>query len=154
MDPDKDVEITVADGTLRIRAKRREEHKEPHHSEFRYGSFTRSVALPERADTEHVTASYDKGALEYDKGVLEVSVPVPEAKPKGRRIEITKASRLRRASQPPDRRAVRSGRWRRPGPFEGPAAPFLMPASRQAGRSALCGACRDDAWQGRWAGAG
>jgi HSP20 family protein len=85
VDPDKDVEITVADGTLTIRAERREEHKEPHRSEFRYGSFTRSVALPERADTEHITAS-------YDKGVLEVSVPVLEAKPKGRRIEITKAS--------------------------------------------------------------
>jgi HSP20 family protein len=85
VDPDKDVEITVADGTLTINAERREEHKEPHHSEFCYGSFTRSVALPQRADTEHVTAS-------YDKGVLEVSVPVPEAKPEGRRIEITKAS--------------------------------------------------------------
>ena len=84
VDPDKDVEITVADGTLTIRAERREEHKEPHHSEFRYGSFTRSVTLPQRADTEHITAS-------YNKGVLEVSVPVPETKPEGRRIEITMA---------------------------------------------------------------
>jgi HSP20 family protein len=85
VDPEKDVEITVADGTLTIHAERREEHKEPHHSEFRYGSFTRSVTLPQRADTEHITAS-------YNKGVLEVSVPVPETKPEGRRIEITKAS--------------------------------------------------------------
>lgn len=85
MDPDKDVEITVEDGTLTIHAERREEQKEPHRSEFRYGSFTRSVALPERADTEHITAT-------YDKGILEVSVPVPEAKPEGRRIAITKGS--------------------------------------------------------------
>ena len=85
MDPDKDVEITVEDGTLTIHAERREEHKEPHRSEFRYGSFTRSVTLPEHADTEHVTAT-------YDKGILEVSVPVPEAKPEGRRIAITKGS--------------------------------------------------------------
>ena len=85
MDPDKDVEITVEDGTLTIHAERREEHKEPHRSEFRYGSFTRSVALPEHADTGHITAT-------YDKGILEVSVPVPEAKPEGRRIAITKGS--------------------------------------------------------------
>ena len=47
--------------------------------------FTRSVVLPERADTEHVTAT-------YDKGILEVSVPVPETEPQGRRIAITTPS--------------------------------------------------------------
>ena len=85
MDPEKDIEITVDAGTLTIRAERREETKEAHRSEFRYGSFTRSVVLPDRADTEHITAA-------YDKGILEVSVPVPEAKAEGRRIAITKAS--------------------------------------------------------------
>lgn len=83
MDPDKDVEITVDDGRLTIHAERREEHKEPHHSEFHYGSFTRSVPLPARADTEHITAT-------CDKGILEVSIPMPEATPGGRRIQITK----------------------------------------------------------------
>jgi HSP20 family molecular chaperone IbpA len=85
MDPDKDIEITVEGGTLMIRAERREEQQEAHRSEFRYGSFTRSVALPDRADTEHISAT-------YDKGILEVSVPVPEAKAEGRRIAVTKAS--------------------------------------------------------------
>jgi len=85
MDPEKDIEITVDDGTLTIHAERREETKEAHRSEFRYGSFTRSVVFPDRADTEHITAT-------YDKGILEVSVPVPQAKAEGRRIEITKAS--------------------------------------------------------------
>jgi HSP20 family protein len=85
MDPDKDVEITVEDRTLTIHAERREEHKEPHRSEFRYGSFTRSVVLPQHADTEHITAT-------YDNGILEVSVPMPESKPEGRRIAITKSS--------------------------------------------------------------
>ena len=85
VDPGKDTEITVEDGTLTIHAERREEHKEPHRSEFRYGSFTRSVVLPGRADTEHVTAT-------YDKGILEVSVPVPETEPQGRRIAITTPS--------------------------------------------------------------
>lgn len=110
VDPEKDIEITVADRTLTIRAERREEHKEPHRSEFRYGSFSRAVALPERADTEHITAS-------YDKGVLEVSVPVPEPKPKGRRIEITKASGLKGTPGTASaRRAVSSGQ-RRPSPL-------------------------------------
>jgi HSP20 family molecular chaperone IbpA len=85
MDPDKDIEITVEGGTLMIRAERREEQQEAHRSEFRYGSFSRSVALPDRADTEHISAT-------YDKGILEVSVPVPEAKAEGRRIAVTKAS--------------------------------------------------------------
>jgi len=85
MDPQNDIEITVEGGTLTIHAERREEQKEAHRSEFRYGSFTRSVALPERADAAHITAT-------YDKGILEVSVPVPEAKPAGRRVEITKES--------------------------------------------------------------
>ena len=85
MNPEKDIEITVDNGTLTIHAERREETKEAHRSEFRYGSFTRSVVFPDRADTEHITAT-------YDKGILEVSVPVPEAKAEGRRIAITKAS--------------------------------------------------------------
>ena len=84
MDPDNDIEITVENRTLTIHAERREEHKEAHRSEFRYGSFTRSVTLPDQADTEHITAT-------YDKGILEVSVPVPEEKAEGRQIAITKA---------------------------------------------------------------
>ena len=61
IDPDKDVEITVEGTTLAIRAERREEHTEPHRCKFRYGSLVRSVTLPAGADTEHITASYNKG---------------------------------------------------------------------------------------------
>ena len=83
LDPDQDIEVTVDDGTLMIHAERREEDKKPHRSEFRYGSLTRSVRLPAKADAKHVTAR-------YEKGILEVSVPVPEAKPEGRRVAIEK----------------------------------------------------------------
>ncbi len=83
LDPEKDIEVTVEAGTLTIRAERREEHEEPHRSEFRYGSLTRSVTLPAGADAEKITAS-------YDKGILEVTVPFSEAKTQGRRVEITK----------------------------------------------------------------
>ena len=84
LDPEKDVEVSVEGGTLTIHAERREEHKEPHHCEFRYGSFTRSVSLPEGADTEHITAG-------YAKGILRVTVPVPKATSEARRIEISRA---------------------------------------------------------------
>ena len=49
LDPEKDIEITVEDRTLTIHAERSEEQQEAHRSEFRYGSFTRSVVLPDRA---------------------------------------------------------------------------------------------------------
>jgi HSP20 family protein len=84
VDPRKDVDITVEDQTLTVHAQRRQEHKEPHHCEFRYGEFTRSVRLPASADTEHITAA-------YDKGILEVTIPV-KARPAGRRIEVTKGA--------------------------------------------------------------
>ncbi|MGO9077514.1 MAG: Hsp20/alpha crystallin family protein [Streptosporangiaceae bacterium] len=69
VDPEKHVEVTVSRGILTITADRQEETEGKHHSEFRYGVFTRQITLPEGADDEHVQAS-------YDKGILEVSVPL------------------------------------------------------------------------------
>lgn len=85
LDPEKDVEVTVEAGVLTIHAERREEKKEVHRSEFRYGSLTRSVTLPAGADAEKIAAS-------YGQGILEVSVPVAEeARPQSRRIAIKHA---------------------------------------------------------------
>ena len=85
VDPEKDVEVTVDSGQLTIHAERREETKEPRHSEFRYGSLTRTVTLPAGADPEKITAT-------YEKGILEVTVPVAEqAKPSARRVAVTHA---------------------------------------------------------------
>lgn len=83
VDPDKDVEVTVADNVLTIKAERREEKTGKHHSEFRYGTFSRSVTLPSGADQEHI------GAL-YDHGILEVTVPLAEQgeQEDGRKIPI------------------------------------------------------------------
>lgn len=82
VDPDKDVDVTVDSGMLTIRAERREETKEDRHSEFRYGSLTRTVSLPEGADPEKVKAN-------YEKGILKVTVPLPrEAKPAARKIAV------------------------------------------------------------------
>ncbi|MEQ4725910.1 MULTISPECIES: Hsp20/alpha crystallin family protein [unclassified Nonomuraea] len=84
MDPDKDVEIIVSGGMLRLHAERREERKEAHRSEFRYGSLSRSLALPEGVEADDVKAT-------YDKGILTITVPMPEAgKKEAKRIAIEK----------------------------------------------------------------
>lgn len=84
IDPDKDVEITVSGGLLRIHAERHQENKEPHRSEFTYGSFTRSFTLPTGIETDDIKAS-------YDQGILTVRVPMPKAaKTEAKRITIAK----------------------------------------------------------------
>lgn len=78
VDPEKDVEITVSDHTLHIRAERREEEKKEGKSyrrhELRYGSFTRTIPLPAGASESAVKAS-------YNDGILEVRVPEPDRQP-------------------------------------------------------------------------
>ena len=75
IDPETDVDVTVSNGVLEIKAERKEkqEHKDKntYRSEFRYGSFFRRVPLPEGARQEDVTAN-------YKDGVLEVRMPVQE----------------------------------------------------------------------------
>ena len=73
IDPDKDVELSVFGGMLRINAQRRieeqTEEKGYTRHEMRYGSFTRSLPLAEGATEEDIKAS-------YKDGVLEIRVPV------------------------------------------------------------------------------
>jgi len=64
IDPEKDVTVTVAGGILTIKAERHEESTGKHHSEFRYGTFSRSVALPAGADEDHIEATCSHGVLE------------------------------------------------------------------------------------------
>ena len=71
IDPAKDVDITVCDGQLTIKAQRSEKKETKGRSEFSYGSFTRSVTLPAGANEEDIKAT-------YDKGILTVDVAVPE----------------------------------------------------------------------------
>lgn len=46
IDPDKDVQITLEDNVLTLHGERREEVKDKHRSEFRYGAFSRAVRCP------------------------------------------------------------------------------------------------------------
>ncbi|WP_375336156.1 Hsp20/alpha crystallin family protein [Nocardia sp. SYP-A9097] len=63
--------MSVHDGRLTIKAERTEQREEKRYSEFRYGSFERTVMLPAGAQEEDITAN-------YTKGILTVSVPVTE----------------------------------------------------------------------------
>jgi len=87
IDPDRDVEITVSDHALRIHAERHSETKHEdargYRSEFRYGSFTRSVPLPAGANANDIKAT-------YKSGVLEVRVPIDVANAEKTRIPVAR----------------------------------------------------------------
>jgi len=85
VDPAKDIDVTVRDGQLTIKAERREKKDFDGRSEFSYGSFVRTVSLPAGADEDNVQATYDKGILTVSVGVSESTraerrVPVQPAK--------------------------------------------------------------------------
>ena len=83
----EDVEITVEDGTLSIRAESRSEREvtegETLISEIRHGSVSRAVALPSGLEPDKATAT-------FEHGVLHLSIPRAEAvKPRQIRISPT-----------------------------------------------------------------
>jgi HSP20 family protein len=81
---ESDVNIEVEDNVLTVSGERKAEHEDKREGYVRveraYGSFRRSLTLPEGVDPEAVTAS-------FDNGVLEVRVPKPEER-KPRRVAI------------------------------------------------------------------
>ena len=70
----EDVKVEIDGDMLTISGERRDERSDEsggwRHSERRYGSFHRSVALPEGVDTNAAQAS-------FRDGVLEISLPMP-----------------------------------------------------------------------------
>lgn len=89
IDPDKDVELAVSDGVLRLMVHRQKESKlsdaRHYRTEFNYGSFTRLVVLPTGASDKDVKAT-------YEDGILEVRMPVNGSHSKEKRIAIEKRS--------------------------------------------------------------
>jgi HSP20 family protein len=87
VDPDKDVEITIDNGVLRLAVERRKEETTKtdggFRSEFRYGSFHRSVALPKGASAKDVKAT-------YRDGILEVHVPMPTGETTAEKVAISR----------------------------------------------------------------
>ncbi|MFI8521215.1 Hsp20/alpha crystallin family protein [Streptomyces sp. NPDC085481] len=70
MDPD-DITITVDDNLVTVSAEHSESKEDKEHSEFRYGSFRRTVRLPGTIPADDVEAS-------YADGILTVRVPMPD----------------------------------------------------------------------------
>lgn len=81
VDPVDDVEVTVRDGAVTIKALRTRAGEPEGISEFSYGSFSRTVALPDGADEDDVTAT-------YDRGILTVSVPLSDSEPTEKHVEV------------------------------------------------------------------
>ena len=81
VDPIEDVEITVLDGQLTIKADRSQTSDSNGRSEFSYGSFERTVTLPAGADEDEIHAI-------YDRGILTISVPLGDDEPAEKHIEI------------------------------------------------------------------
>lgn len=86
IDPAEDVTVAIDGDHMTISGERRErsEHRDQHgyHSEFQYGSFSRTVRLPVGACTDDVAAS-------YRDGILEVRVPVDADTPTTRHVPIS-----------------------------------------------------------------
>jgi HSP20 family protein len=89
IDPDKDVELTVAEGVLHIEARREQrseqKDKDGYRSELRYGSFVRNVPLPPGAKIEDITATYADGMLE-----IRAPLPPETTEPGVTRVPITR----------------------------------------------------------------
>jgi HSP20 family protein len=83
--PKDKIAIEVEDGALTVAATREREQSSEGEGfrrfERRYGSFSRTVGLPQGVSEDAIKAS-------YEQGVLEVHVAKPE-QPKPKRIEIT-----------------------------------------------------------------
>jgi len=85
---EKDVQVNFADGVLTIRGEKKAEKEEKDKNyrlvERSYGSFERSIALPEGVKPEDVKAT-------IAKGVLTVKVPKP-APAQSKKIEVKSAA--------------------------------------------------------------
>jgi HSP20 family protein len=85
---EEDVSIEVQDGTLSISGERNAEHESRERGWYRversFGSFNRSLTLPDGVDSDAISAH-------FDRGVLEVRIPKP-AERKPRRVQIKAGS--------------------------------------------------------------
>jgi HSP20 family protein len=85
LDP-KDIDISLSDGLLTIKGEKKQEREEKeenyHLVERSYGSFTRSIRLPNEVQSDKIKAS-------YKNGVLKVVLPKSEeAKKKEVKIKV------------------------------------------------------------------
>ena len=83
-----DIKVDITDNEICIQGERKHEHEEErdgyYRSERGYGSFSRTIPLPDGAMT-------DQAKAKFKDGVLEVTMPALPAS-KGRRLEISDAT--------------------------------------------------------------
>lgn len=85
---EKDVDVTLADGRLTIKGEKKQESeekdKEFHRVERSYGSFERTLSLPDEIDENKVSAT-------FKNGVLSVTIAKKKgAKPAAKKIAVKK----------------------------------------------------------------
>jgi HSP20 family protein len=82
VDPEKDVEVRIEGGDLLISARRQERKEEKerggYRTEFRYGSFSRTIPLPQGAGEHDIEAAYTDGVLEVRVPVLQRDQTAPK----------------------------------------------------------------------------
>jgi HSP20 family protein len=88
VEPANDLDISIVDGDLHLRAERHHEEKVERRNyrrtEIRYGSFSRIVPLPGRAKEDDIKAT-------YRDGILEVRIPLDPATAKSSKIPISRS---------------------------------------------------------------
>jgi HSP20 family protein len=86
---EKDVTVTLANGILTIKGEKKQEREEKgesyHVTERSFGSFERSIRLPDTIDDANIEAKFDKGVLKV------TAAKKPEAVQSERKIEISKS---------------------------------------------------------------
>jgi HSP20 family protein len=84
----EDITIEIWNDAITIQGERRQETEEErggiYRSERQYGSFSRTIALPEGAMTDHSKAT-------FEDGVLEITMPAPPEVMRGRKLEISES---------------------------------------------------------------
>lgn len=86
---EKDIQVSLKDDVLTIKGEKKHEDEKKDKDFYRversFGSFERSIRVPQEIDADKIKAS-------FKKGVLKVSLPKNEkAKEKARRIEVSAA---------------------------------------------------------------
>lgn len=77
----EDIDVLISEGVLTVQAERTEKDVTKDHSEIRYGTISRSVALPPGANEDDVTA-------DYADGMLTVRVGLGAEKAEAKHVEI------------------------------------------------------------------
>jgi HSP20 family protein len=83
---EKEVQLELVNDTLKIKGEKRQEKEEKEKNYYRmersYGSFQRTLSLPEDADQDDINAV-------FKKGIMEIKIPRKAApKPEVKQIEI------------------------------------------------------------------